>query len=163
ELVTEGFSEGLRPRLHSGRGFEAGDHNPNATPVALISYRYWQDELGGDPDALGTTIEVRLGSPSAAPEESATAYRIIGIMSPEMTGLRAYQAGLWLPLEQARGLDGIASMLTFGRRSAGASTRAVREELNTRYGDGGDGFRLEPGTRFDAADGLTTNIFVQRD
>jgi hypothetical protein len=58
ELLSRDFFPLLRPKLLSGRGFEAAEHEPEGEPVAVVSYRYWQDELGGDADVIGTTIEL---------------------------------------------------------------------------------------------------------
>lgn len=42
---------GVRPLL--GRDFVAGDDAAAARPVLLLSYRFWRDELGGDPALVG--------------------------------------------------------------------------------------------------------------
>jgi len=112
ELVTAEFFPGLRPRLHSGRGLEAADHETDAGNVVVVSYRYWRDVLGGG-DVLGTTIDVdfqaALGSArallggaeaGAEEDEEANEFQVIGIMAPEMTGALAAQADVWLPFER---------------------------------------------------------------
>ena len=60
EFVTRGFSSGLRPKLELGRGFEDSEHEPDAERVVLVSHRYWQEKLGGDPLVLDTTLEITL-------------------------------------------------------------------------------------------------------
>jgi len=52
-----------------GRGFTAADHQPGATPVVVVSDRYWRSRLNADPKALGK--EVRIG---------ATSFSIVGVM-----------------------------------------------------------------------------------
>jgi putative ABC transport system permease protein len=47
---------GVRPML--GRGFRAGEDQPGAEPVLVLSYGFWQDRLGGDPDIVGRTFEM---------------------------------------------------------------------------------------------------------
>jgi len=45
---------GVRPLL--GRLFEKGEDLPGAPPVLLLSYKYWQTHLGGDPRVVGRTF-----------------------------------------------------------------------------------------------------------
>ena len=47
---------GVRPLL--GRTFRAGEDKPGATPVIVLSYRYWRERLGGDPTIVGKTVEM---------------------------------------------------------------------------------------------------------
>ena len=48
---------GLSPAL--GRLFTAADDRPGCgLPGAVVSYDFWQRELGGDPGALGRTLTV---------------------------------------------------------------------------------------------------------
>jgi predicted permease len=72
-----------------GRGFlPAEDDKPNGAPVVVISYRMWQTHFGGDPSALGRTIEINQHP-----------YTIVGvtpaIFQGSQTGLRS---DLWLPI-----------------------------------------------------------------
>lgn len=57
-VVSAGFFEalGIRPLL--GRTFQAGEDQPGAAPVLVLSYAYWQRELGGDPAAVGSTLRM---------------------------------------------------------------------------------------------------------
>ncbi len=45
---------GVRPLL--GRLFESGEDRPGAAPVLLLSYKYWQTHLGGDPRVVGRSF-----------------------------------------------------------------------------------------------------------
>lgn len=45
---------GITPML--GRAFLATEHQKGATPVALLSYPFWQQQFGGDPLILGRTV-----------------------------------------------------------------------------------------------------------
>ena len=42
---------GVRPLL--GRTFREGEDQPGATPVIVLSYRYWRERLGGDTTIIG--------------------------------------------------------------------------------------------------------------
>jgi predicted permease len=47
---------GVRPLM--GRGFRAGEDQPGAEPVLVLSYGFWQNRLGGDPAIVGKTFEM---------------------------------------------------------------------------------------------------------
>jgi putative ABC transport system permease protein len=47
---------GVRPLL--GRGFRAGEDQPGAEPVLVLSYGFWKSRLGGDPGIVGRTFEM---------------------------------------------------------------------------------------------------------
>ena len=56
--VSPGFAQVMQMPLEAGRVFTAEDY-VGATPVpAWISYRFWQHELGGDPDVLGRAMTI---------------------------------------------------------------------------------------------------------
>jgi len=57
-FVTHNFFSllGIRPLL--GRDFVAGDEQPGAEPVALISHGLWEREFGGVPDVVGRTLRL---------------------------------------------------------------------------------------------------------
>ena len=47
---------GVRPLL--GRTFRQGEDQPGATPVLVLSYRFWRERLGGDTTIIGKTVEM---------------------------------------------------------------------------------------------------------
>ena len=47
---------GVRPLL--GRAFRDGEDRPGATPVVVLSYRFWRERLGGDSTIIGKTVEM---------------------------------------------------------------------------------------------------------
>ncbi|HTO04275.1 MAG TPA: permease prefix domain 1-containing protein, partial [Opitutus sp.] len=47
---------GVRPLL--GRGFTAEDDRPGAEPVAVIGHDWWQNDFGGRPDIVGSTLSI---------------------------------------------------------------------------------------------------------
>ena len=55
-VVSAGFFQtlGVQPLL--GRLFAEGEDQPGAPPVLLLSYRYWQKALGGDPHVVGRSF-----------------------------------------------------------------------------------------------------------
>jgi putative ABC transport system permease protein len=47
---------GVNPIL--GRTFLPGDEDPSAAPVLLLSYEYWRNNFGADPNIVGKTFEL---------------------------------------------------------------------------------------------------------
>jgi len=188
ELVTAEFFPGLKPRLHAGRGLEPTDHDPEAAKVAVVSYRYWRDVLGGG-DVLGTVIEVELqpmirfsASVSAqAPqteesEEEDYEFQVVGIMAPEMTGSVDRQTGVWLPYERLTdmlfpvgeapaallsSLRNSMTMQSIGRRADGASTDSVVDEIRSWH-ENSQVLSTQPGYRLDAVTGVVANLNAHR-
>lgn len=178
EYVTRGFFDELRPRLVLGRGFESTEHEPEAERVVVISYRYWQDNLGGDPDVIDTTLEITLrpntifnfNGPTQTPEPEVEDYRIIGVMAREMPGLASDRVMYWLPFERIApviygGLLRLQTMslTSIGRTASGVSVEAIVEQLNARYLDNSEELRLQSGMRLDAIGGIVRNMNQQRD
>ncbi len=62
---------GVEPLL--GRDFTAADEQPDAVPVLLLSYEYWQNNQAGDPAVLGKTLTM-----------SDKAHQVIGVLPPMM-------------------------------------------------------------------------------
>jgi putative ABC transport system permease protein len=60
---------GIRPQL--GRTFTTDDDRPGATPVAIVSDRFWKNDLAGDPAVLGG--QVRMND---------QIYTIVGVLPP---------------------------------------------------------------------------------
>ena len=181
ELVSRGFFELIRPKLAAGRGFEAAEHEQEGEPAAVVSYRYWQDELGGG-DVIGTTIELEpqpmivmfsrdQSQPPAQPEP--LEFRIVGIMAPEVTGFFAPNVSFWLPFERAIPLIAIGTdpftmarnlpLSTLGRRAAGASALSVADEIAARFSDAPERLVMQGTSAIQAVDGVVRDIGVQRD
>jgi predicted permease len=104
-----------------GRVLLPADEVPGAPDVVVISYEVWQSRLGGDPDAVGSTI--RIGT---------TPHEVVGIM-PEGFLFPLHDL-LWLPLrdrptEYERGMG--PDILVFGRLADGVSIDDARAELTT--------------------------------
>ncbi|HEV8182539.1 MAG TPA: ABC transporter permease, partial [Candidatus Angelobacter sp.] len=67
--IANGFLPALRVKPQMGRSILPSDDKPGATPVALISYKFWQQRLGGDPNVLHTAIQL-----------DDRAYTVVGVM-----------------------------------------------------------------------------------
>jgi predicted permease len=78
---------GVSPIL--GRTFNTEvDTVRDASPVAVISYRFWQDRLAGNPDVLGRPVRIHGNS-----------FDVIGVMPPQFCGETVGVApDIWVPL-----------------------------------------------------------------
>ena len=54
--VTPGFFNLWRIAPVMGRGFADDEQRFGASPTAVVSDRYWRDQMGADPEAIGKTI-----------------------------------------------------------------------------------------------------------
>lgn len=119
------LSEGLLPVLgiptELGRWFAAEEDVLGGPDVIVLSYPFWRDRFGADPDLLGRTID-RNGDP----------HTVIGVM-PEGFQFPTPQAEYWIPLRGDEVLRlagvkapgrGLGFLNTVARLSPG-TTRAV--------------------------------------
>jgi predicted permease len=129
EFVTGNYFSMFGVGAFAGRVFTPTDDKTSAAPVAVLSYRTWQQTYGSDPSVLGSTFIVE-GRP----------FTIIGISPPGFFGdtLRSNPPELWLPLQQEKMLNGSSSLLLhpntswlriIGRLKPGASTAGMGERL----------------------------------
>ncbi len=87
EIVLGDFFEtlGVAPLL--GRVIPAGDTEAGATPVAVLSYGYWQRAHGADPAVLGRTLEV-----------NGDVVTVVGVMPPGFGFPSETETDLYLPM-----------------------------------------------------------------
>jgi predicted permease len=114
---------GLRPVL--GRLLDAGDDGPAAAGAAVLTHRFWTNDLHADPNVVGKTV--RLGTRSAT---------IVGVLEPSVP----YPAETELIANVVTSPHHLsATMVTgrehrmteiFGRLAANADLDAARAELH---------------------------------
>ncbi|MBO0799540.1 MAG: ABC transporter permease, partial [Blastocatellia bacterium] len=75
QLVSGGYYAGLGVQMMIGRGITGDDDKATAAPVAVISYRYWENRFELAHSVVGKTIDV-----------NNTPVTIIGVTSPEFHG-----------------------------------------------------------------------------
>ena len=73
---------GVQPQL--GRGFAAGEDMKGSNRVAVVGYGFWQQDLGGDPRAVGSEILI-----------SGTPFLVVGVAAPGFD--YPTRATLWTP------------------------------------------------------------------
>jgi predicted permease len=80
QVVSGGYYAGLGVQPRLGRTITESDDRPSATPVAVISHRYWERRFGYDPGVIGKTVNI-----------NNSVFTIIGVAPPEFHG--ALQVG----------------------------------------------------------------------
>ncbi len=111
------FSNGVEPVL--GRGFAAQDQHVGAAPVALLSYGYWKQYLGGTADFSTVNLNIENWPCS-----------IIGVLPP---GFRfPFDSDIWLPRELSERLPSRTAhnWHVVGRLRNGVPPAQARAELS---------------------------------
>ncbi len=93
ELVSGNYFKMFGVRAYLGRELTPVDDSPAAAPVAVMSYRLWQQRYGSDPSIVGSVFDLN-GRP----------FTIVGIAPPRFYGdsLRAPSPDFFLPLSSER-------------------------------------------------------------
>jgi putative ABC transport system permease protein len=117
--VSANFFQLLGAPPSFGRDFRPEEDAPGAGGVAILSYGFWQQSFGGDPQVLGSTLRL-----NGAPIE------IVGIAPPGVE----YPAGaaLWTPTVfdlRLIPVYGVVAFQSIGRLAATSPAQARREYL----------------------------------
>jgi putative ABC transport system permease protein len=95
EVVTGNYFELLGIGAAVGRTLRPEDDRPGAEPVLMVSHRYWQREMGGDPGVVGRTLRLR-----------GRAYTVVGVAPAGFSGiLPMLAAEIWLPTAQVEDVE----------------------------------------------------------
>lgn len=90
--VSGAFFSTLGSRAVMGRTIEQSDNIVGAAPVIVLSYRFWQTELGADPAITGATALI-----------NGREFQIVGIAAHSFPKLAAgLPEDFWLPLASQR-------------------------------------------------------------
>jgi len=89
EFVSGNYFSMFGIRAYAGRALTDADDRPNAPPVAVMSYRLWQQKYGSGPSVIGSVFDID-GKP----------FTVVGITPPGFYGdsLRTSPPDLFLPL-----------------------------------------------------------------
>jgi putative ABC transport system permease protein len=93
ELVSANYFDVLRVKPVLGRTFlpEEGADKPGAFPVAVISYRMWQDRFHGDLGVLGTVVRL-----------NRRLLTVVGVAPPGFRGSTVgFVYDVWMPITMA--------------------------------------------------------------
>ncbi len=123
EMVIGNYFEVFRFSPVIGRQFESARLENGTTP-AVISYGYWQSEWGGNPNALGQTVQI-----------SGRQMTIVGVMP---AGSRSYFTGnglastaVWIPVDMADPSFRRPQYRVIGRLLEGETVRSAQAHLDT--------------------------------
>jgi putative ABC transport system permease protein len=89
ELVSGNYFDVLKLKPTLGRTFlPEEDRIPDAHPVVVLSYRFWQSRLSGASDVIGRTITVNRHS-----------FTVVGVAPQGFKGMvTPYLTSVWIPL-----------------------------------------------------------------
>lgn len=113
----------LTPAL--GGTFTNDETKPGASPTVIASYDFWHDILGGNPDVIGSTIDVN--------NQLCT---IVGVL-PHNFKLPYGRFGLYLPLGIEEDMPGMANrsnhpgLSVIAKLRRGVSLSTARDEMDT--------------------------------
>jgi predicted permease len=87
-LVSGNYFNVMGVQARLGRTLSPEDDQPNASPAAVVSYRYWQKELNSDAAIVGKTLLI-----------NGTNFTVIGVTPEEFFGERVRRSpDFWMPL-----------------------------------------------------------------
>jgi predicted permease len=119
-----------------GRWFTAvEDSSPAGTPVAVLSYAYWQSQFGGAGDVVGKTVHI-----------GPLRYTVVGVAPKDFTGLSVRPPIAFIPItSMGATLNGSAPSTMYfktynmswvemiAHRRAGVTIEAATTDLTTAY------------------------------
>jgi putative ABC transport system permease protein len=123
-MISPGLFAVLGATPELGRGFTSDEQQPSAANVAILSYGLWQSQFGGDPGALGKTLNV-----------SDVPHVIVGVMPAGFDFPN--EARIWTPLVKDELRTNRKSHLlgVIGRLEPPASRDQAESELHA-FADG---------------------------
>jgi putative ABC transport system permease protein len=125
---------GIQPWI--GRMMTDSDDQLGATPVAVMSYRIWQNKFGSDPSVAGATFQI-----------NGHAFTVIGVAPPGFYGAKLAGGGMpdfWLPITAEDVLAGPVSRIRranenyldlLGRIRPGVAPKTLEAKLRVEFHD----------------------------
>jgi predicted permease len=126
--ATSDFFTMLGTRPAAGQFFSADQDKPGNAPVVVISYDEWKNSFGGDPDAIGQTVDL-----------DGLGYALIGVLPEDFHSVA--RADIWMPVGQYNDdLNGRVHhpFRTIARLKPGATiaqAQAEMDALNRQVGE----------------------------
>lgn len=116
-----------------GRLFLAGEDQPQASRVLILSHHLWQRSFGANPNLVGQTVALNGDS-----------YTVVGVMPPDFKFPPAFSAmvassqyamphaDLWVPLttDAVPNLREVRTLFMIGRLKSGVTPAAAHAEMN---------------------------------
>jgi putative ABC transport system permease protein len=132
QFVSGNFFETLGVSAWRGRLIGDADDQEGAAPIAVLSFRAWQEKYGADPSVVGSTYQF-----------NGHAFTIIGVAPARFIGAKVVSWGMpeiWMPLTAEPLLLGTASQLKnarvdwldlIGRIRPGTNPQALQAQLQS--------------------------------
>ena len=147
-FVSGNAFDTLGVNAYAGRLLKQSDDEKGAAPVAVMSYRTWQQKFGQDQSIVGAHFLIN-GQP----------FTIVGITPPGFFGERlgSDPASFWIPLNKEPLVLGTSSVLespelnwlnVFGRLRPGVNQKQIEAELQVELRQ----FLASPLSKLDARD-----------
>jgi hypothetical protein len=147
ELVSDNYFRVLAAAPLAGRLI--GDDATKHTPVVVLSYNSWRNRFGGDPNVIGSAIQ--LGRDQ---------YTVIGVARPDFDD-PAYPSEFWVPLTATPQLIGVDLQRELSRHFRRTGVRDSAHRLRQCGGAAtGASNRARPRTRGPAGAGRNTAPIV---
>src|SRR5215510_5165277 len=87
-LVTENYFSALGAEMAAGRAFLPEEcQTPGASPVVVLSHRFWQRRFGADAGLIGKTITL-----------NRQPFTVIGVAARDFNGVELFAPDLWAPI-----------------------------------------------------------------
>jgi hypothetical protein len=136
QAVSGNYCSGLGLQPSLGRTITLDDDRAGASPVAMLSYQFWQERFGGNRSVIGNQLKLNRQT-----------FTIIGVTPPTFNGTLqvGYQPAITIPLAVEPQLRGENSLLgtasepgvwwlnVMGRLKPGATLEQARESLNSAF------------------------------
>jgi putative ABC transport system permease protein len=119
--VGREFFTVLRARPLLGRVFSPEEDRPGSNHVIVLSYKFWRDRFGADPNIVGRDITL-----------DSQPYSVVGVM-PEKFRFPSF-AEAWVPLgwtNEERAVRGNHNFLAIARLKSGVDITHAKSELAT--------------------------------
>ena len=141
-MATDNFFEvfGISPML--GRTFAHGEDQPAKNDVAVLSYEIWQQNFGGQENAIGQTIKI-----------DAQPYTVIGVMPAGFRYPINIRDAIYTPmnltkdLAESRGTHWLPTVgrlrVNVGREQAQADMNRVLDDVGRAYPEESKGRRMQ--------------------
>jgi macrolide transport system ATP-binding/permease protein len=88
ELVAANYFSALGAKMVLGRPFAQEEgQTPGASPLVVLSHRFWQRRFGSDPSLVGKTITL-----------NRQPFTVVGVAAPDFNGVGLRAPDVWAPL-----------------------------------------------------------------
>jgi predicted permease len=136
QAVSGNYYSGLGLQTSLGRTITLDDDRAGASPVAMLSYQFWQERFGGNRSVIGNQLKLNRQT-----------FTIIGVTPPAFNGTLqvGYQPAITIPLAVEPQLRGENSLLgtasdpgvwwlnVMGRLKPGATREQAQGSLNSAF------------------------------